>query len=89
MPKGFLRIRHYGLLANRRKGELLERCRHHLGYAKPNAAAKKTLAEWILQLVGIDVTRCPQCGSQAWERTELPPVRQTCFKPKPAPRDTS
>jgi predicted Zn-ribbon and HTH transcriptional regulator len=89
LPKGFLRIRHYGLLANRRKGELLERCRQHLGAAKPEVGAKKTLAEWILQLVGIDVTRCPACGSQAWERTELPPMRESYFKPKPATRDTS
>ena len=37
LPKGFLRIRHYGLLANRRKAEFLQRCRTHLGVAKPEA----------------------------------------------------
>jgi predicted Zn-ribbon and HTH transcriptional regulator len=89
LPKGFLRIRHYGLLANRRKAELLQRSRTHLGVAKPAVPAQKTTAEWIMELVGIDVTRCPKCGSQALERTEVPPMRATCFKPTPAVRDTS
>ena len=59
LPKAFLRIRHYGLLANRRKGELLERCRTLLGVVKPAPPADKTTPDWILQLLGIDVTRCP------------------------------
>jgi hypothetical protein len=89
LPKGFLRIRHYGLLANRRKAELMERCRTHLGIAKPAPVAEKTTAEWIMQMIGIDVTRCPKCGSALLERTEVPPVRVTCFKPTPAAKDTS
>jgi hypothetical protein len=89
LPKGFLRIRHYGLLANRRKAELLERSRTHLGVAKSAPLAEKTTAEWIMELIGIDVTRCPKCGSTALERIEVPPLRVTCFKAKPAARDTS
>jgi predicted Zn-ribbon and HTH transcriptional regulator len=89
LPKGFLRIRHYGLLANRRKAEMLERCRTHLGVVKPAPPAEKTTAEWILQLVGIDVTRCPNCGRQTLEHFDLRPLRLTSLKPKPAPRDTS
>jgi len=89
LPKRFLRIRHYGLLANRRKAELLQRCRTHLGVTKPEPAEPKSTAEWILQLVGIDVTRCPQCGSGTLERTEVPPLRPMCFKAKPVARDTS
>jgi predicted Zn-ribbon and HTH transcriptional regulator len=89
LPKGFLRIRHYGLLANRRKSELLQRARTHLGVVKPVESAEKTTAQWILQLVGIDVTRCPRCGSPTLERFELPPLRPTCFRPKPLLRDTS
>jgi len=89
LPKGFLRIRHYGLLANRRKGELLKRCRSLLGTVQPEPPAPKTTAEWIMQILGIDVNCCPQCGKQTLQRTEVPPVR-TCFaRPQPAPRDTS
>ena len=89
LPKGFLRIRHYGLLANRRKAELLQRSRTHLGVAKWAPLAEKTTAEWIMELIGIDVTRCPKCGSPTLERTEIPPLRTRCFKPAPTVRDTS
>jgi hypothetical protein len=89
LPKGFLRIRHYGLLANRRKAELLQRSRTHLGVAKPAPLAEKTTAEWIMELIGIDVTRCPKCGSPALERIEVPPLRTRCFEPTPTVRDTS
>jgi hypothetical protein len=91
LPKGFLRIRHYGLLANRRKAELLQRCREHLGVDRPTPPAEKSTAEWILQLVGIDVTRCPRCGSPTLQRIEVPPLRSpNCLQPRPPPwRDTS
>lgn len=35
LPKGFVRIRHYGLLANRRRKENLALCRHLLEAARP------------------------------------------------------
>ena len=35
VPSGFVRIRHYGLLANRHREEKLQRCRHLLGVAAP------------------------------------------------------
>ena len=89
LPKGFLRIRHYGLLANRQKAELLERCRTHLGLEQPTRKTTKTTAEWIMQLIGIDVTRCPRCGSTKLERTEMLPIPPTCINPKPALTDTS
>ena len=89
LPKGFLRIRHYGLLANRRKGELLKRCRTLLGIVQPELPAPKTTAEWILQILGIDVNCCPQCGKQTLQRTEVPPVRTCSARSQPALRDTS
>jgi Putative transposase len=89
LPKGFVRIRHYGLLANQRKAELLQRSREQLGAARPKPSAPKTTAEWILQILGIDVTRCPQCGSETLERTEVPPLQPSHVKAKPAVRDTS
>jgi len=62
LPEGFMRIRHFGFLANRCKKEKLGRCRQLLGLSpelpKPG---KKTTQELMLQLTGIDVTRCPFC----------------------------
>lgn len=62
LPEGFMRIRRFGFLANRCKKEKLGRCRQLLGLSpqlpKPG---KKTTQELMLQLTGIDVTRCPFC----------------------------
>jgi hypothetical protein len=72
LPKGFMRIRHYGLLANRRKHELLQCCRQLLAASEPKVPAVKSTVEWLLLLLGIDITRCPRCGHAPLERTELP-----------------
>jgi hypothetical protein len=81
LPKGFTRIRHYGLNAGRTKNELLPRCRQLLGIAEPEVLPPKTTAEWLLLLLGLDVTRCPRYGYQPLERTELAPVPY--FRPAP------
>jgi hypothetical protein len=73
LPSGLQRIRHYGLLANRSKEDNLIRCRQLLNAVPPAAPEKKTTAEWLLLLLGIDITRCPQCGGPL-QRTELPRV---------------
>lgn len=64
LPDRFLRIRHYGLLANRVKHKHLARCRQLLG-ARPSATdddQPRTAADWMRLLVGTDITRCPCCG---------------------------
>jgi Putative transposase len=73
LPSGFQRIRHYGLLASRSKHDDLARCRELLGTPTPAPPVKKTTAEWILLLLGIDVDCCPQCGAQGMRRTTLVP----------------
>jgi len=75
LPKGFTRIRHYGLLAGRNKKELLPRCRQLLGADEPQPVQEKNAAEWLL-LLGIDVSRCPRCGHQPLECIELAPVQR-------------
>lgn len=74
LPSGFQRIRHYGLLASRKKQDCLRRCRELLDMPTPEPPLKKTTAEWLL-LLGIDVSRCPRCGQQTLQRTTLLPVR--------------
>ena len=93
LPKGLQRIRHYGLLAGRNKGTMLARCRELLGADPPAAPEKKSTADWLLLLLGIDVLHCPRCG-QVLEHSELPPQRGPATVlsmplPEPATRDTS
>jgi hypothetical protein len=76
LPDGFVRIRHYGLLANRVKQKQLAQCRQLLG-ARPPAMADEqpsTAADWMRVLLGIDITRCPACGEQL-HREVLRPTR--------------
>jgi hypothetical protein len=61
LPKGFVRIRHYGFLANRNRTANLNAIRQLMGLS---AAAEKhiaSLTEMMLKLTGIDITTCPCC----------------------------
>jgi len=62
LPDGFMKIRHFGFLANRRKKDNVQRCRELLGDNTPAPeGAKKPAAELMLELTGKDITRCPCC----------------------------
>jgi hypothetical protein len=65
LPPGFMRVRHYGLLANRRREEKLARCRALLGCAAPapTPGVEESVREQIVRLTGVDITRCPVCGA--------------------------
>ena len=62
LPEDFMRIRHFGFLANRCKKKDLNKCRELLGLSpqvpKPS---KKTFQELMLEITGIDVNKCPCC----------------------------
>jgi hypothetical protein len=62
LPDGFMRIRHFGFLANRAKKRALPECRKLLGLnpAVPQIPEKSS-HELLLELTGIDLTRCPRC----------------------------
>ena len=63
LPNGFMRIRHFGFLANRRKKKDLSRCRELLGLsAQLREPTEKTNRELMLELTGIDLAKCPCCG---------------------------
>jgi predicted Zn-ribbon and HTH transcriptional regulator len=61
IPKGFMRVRHFGFLANRSKS-LLSKCRQllDLSSALPKLPSK-SVHQLMLELTGIDITRCPLC----------------------------
>ena len=57
LPQGFVRIRHFGFLANRRRATLLPLCRQALAAVQPQtqtqaSTAKETRPLWL----------CPNCG---------------------------
>ena len=61
-PKRFMRIRNYGFLANRCKKESLGKCRELLGLSfELPEKVEKSIQEMMLQLTGIDISRCPVC----------------------------
>jgi len=62
LPKGFVKIRHYGFLANRNRIKKLKKIRRFMGLAQPAAEDILTLEEMMLQLTGIDITVCPCCN---------------------------
>jgi len=58
VPRGFMRIRHFGLLANRTKADNLERCRGLLGITKSNEVESASPTSEPLE----PHDRCPACG---------------------------
>jgi len=62
LPGGFVRIRHFGFLANRGRTAKLARCRALLGQAPPPPAGPVESVVTLMQrLTGVDLTRCPVC----------------------------
>ncbi len=62
LPDGFVRIRHFGFLANRAKKHALSQCRKLLGLSPALPEIPKRSAQDLLRdLTGIDLSRCPCC----------------------------
>jgi hypothetical protein len=85
LPKGFVRIRHYGLLASINVATKLQRCRQLLGQETP--ATPPSCKSWIDRVVewtGQDPTRCPQCQGTL-NRSALTKAPTWTCHPLPAP----
>ena len=84
LPSGFMRIRHYGLLANRAKGEKLAAARSALDYQPPASAPAKpeSVEAFWLRVAALDIHRCPHCkvghmrvvGSISAPKARAPPT---------------
>lgn len=83
LPKGFTRIRHYGLHAPRNVNTKLAQAQQLLGRPKtePISDDEKLLdaAEKCRQLTGIDPSACPCCNGKLIRKEILPPL------PRPPP----
>jgi hypothetical protein len=62
LPDGFMRIRHFGFLANRSKKHRLPQCRKLLDLdpALPDRPVESA-KDLLLKITGFDLSRCPYC----------------------------
>ena len=61
LPKRFVRIRHYGFLANRNRKANLNRIRRLLKLPAQLLTMAASLKDMMLKLTGTDITQCPYC----------------------------
>jgi hypothetical protein len=61
LPKGLVRIRHYGFLANRNRKANLSAVTALLEVTPDTPPAPAGLEELMLRLTGIDISACPCC----------------------------
>jgi len=64
LPARYVRIRHFGLLANRKRKDNIAACRKMIDSSKPVTKENARIETWqeqLLRICGIDVTTCPVC----------------------------
>jgi len=74
LPPRYVRIRHFGLLANRNRKNNISLCREFLGTGKTvtkEKARQETWQEQLYRICGIDVTLCPVCHKGRMSRIAL------------------
>jgi hypothetical protein len=83
VPNRFVRIRHFGLLANRRRAANLAQCRAVLAQPPPPVVTEvESVRALVLRVMGIDIERCPVCQVGALQPLAVLP-------PQPGAWDTS
>jgi hypothetical protein len=76
LPRGFVKVRHYGLLANRYREEKLQVCRRLL--------LVLVVAQVLVGAREREPECCAACGGQHWQvlaRTPRPRVAEVCAMP--------
>jgi hypothetical protein len=62
LPERYVRIRHFGMLANRNRKDNMAACHQMLGGEKVTKEKRReTWQEQLLRISGIDITVCPIC----------------------------
>ena len=81
LPRGFVRIRHFGLLANRQRHATIAHAQHLLGVATPATSSDDARS------ADVDPTRCPFCRQGQWHVVEI--LHPLAPRPVPVAADTS
>ena len=84
LPSGFMRIRHYGILANRAKREKLAQARTTLDSAPALAPPEpESVAAFWLRVASFDIHQCPHC--KAGRMIAIGPIRAPSARAPPVP----
>lgn len=70
LPKGFVKIRHYGMFAGRNRPTKLAFCQRLMNIQPTQKASAYTTLEFMRKFLAIDLTRCSKCESK--DLTYLP-----------------
>ena len=63
LPKGFMRIRHYGLNGNRTKAHTFAQARIALNAPRIEPLPSETIEAFWLRIAQLDIHQCPHCAS--------------------------
>jgi hypothetical protein len=75
LPKGFKRIRHYGLLASAHKTVKLAQARAALGMPAPDPVVIESVTDFLARVARLEWDACPHCGNGRFVLSApLPPV---------------
>ena len=76
LPSGFMRIRAFGFLANAAKKKMLPKIKRLLHRKNNGDPPKKlTVNAFLLNTLGIDITRCPKCHVGNWLTVKVLPTK--------------
>ncbi len=91
LPKGFVRIRHFGLFANRTRKKSVSRCRSLLAVSQAQAHVPASVELQGPLALGdvrdeartsfVDDRRCPTCSISRLRRFEVAPLRANTCRP--------
>jgi hypothetical protein len=81
LPNGFVKIRHYGFLANHNRRKNLAQIRRLHALPPITMVAEKSVKEMMLSLTGKDINLCPYCGKGKMHVIgEIPKYTGVCAK---------
>jgi hypothetical protein len=80
-----MRIRHYGLLANRHRTEQLAACCAALDAPTPGPREAETVEAFLVRVLGTDPNRCPAVWSRTAMSGQPPPASPLGHRPTALP----
>ncbi len=83
LPSGLMRIRYFGLVANRTRRGTSAQCRHLLGQPPAADTPPEPVTVLMQRLTGVDLSCCPVCGEGRMHITAI------VERSTPRPPDTS